>query len=134
MKGPLGHRGQTEESTVKYILLIYQNPAAWEAVSEEERKQVMSEAGQIWQELTESGEAIGGEGLAPVSATKTVRVRDGVAAVTDGPFIEAKEQLAGYCIVDCASQERAIEIATRWPDARYWALEVRPLLAPPDEA
>jgi hypothetical protein len=123
----------TKENAVKYILLIYQNPAAWESVPDEERNQVMNEAGEIWQELTESGEAIGGEGLAPVSATKTVRVRDGVAAVTDGPFIEAKEQLAGYCLVDVASEERAVEIAKRWPDARYWAMEVRPLLAPPDE-
>jgi hypothetical protein len=123
-----------KENTMKYMLLIYQNPAAWEAIADDEREQVMNEAGSIWQELTESGEAIGGEGLAPASATKTVRVRDGVAAVTDGPFIESKEQLAGYCLVDCASEERAVEIAKRWPDARYWAMEVRPLMAPPDEA
>ena len=56
------------------------------------------------EELTQSGEWIGGEGLADPSNTKTVRVRDRVPAVTDGPFVESKEQLAGYCIVDCESR------------------------------
>jgi hypothetical protein len=57
-----------------------------------------------------------------------VRVRGGVPAVTDGPFIEAKEQLVGYLMVDVKSEERALEIATRWPDARYWGMEVRAVL------
>ena len=59
------------------------------------------------------------------SQTKTVRVRDGVVAATDGPFAEAKEQFAGYSSSTCESEERALEIAARWPDARYCAMEVR---------
>jgi hypothetical protein len=118
---------------VKYILLIYQNPATWETFSEEERNRVMVEVGEIMEELTKSGEWVGGEGLADPSNTKTVRVRDGVPAVTDGPFVEAKEQLAGYCIVECETPERATEIAARWPDARYWAMEVRPIMEPGGE-
>jgi hypothetical protein len=113
---------------VKYMLLIYQNPATWETFSEEERNRVMADVGDIMGELEQSGEWVGGEALADPSNTRTVRVRDGVPAVTDGPFVEAKEQLAGYCIVECESPERAIEIAARWPDARYWAMEVRPLM------
>jgi hypothetical protein len=89
---------------------------------------VMADVGDIMGELEQSGEWVGGEALADPSNTRTVRVRDGVPAVTDGPFVEAKEQLAGYCIVECESPERAIEIAARWPDARYWAMEVRPLM------
>jgi hypothetical protein len=115
-------------AVVKYMLLIYQNPATWETFSEEERNRVMAEVGDIMGELEQSGEWVGGEGLADPSNTKTVRVRDGVPAVTDGPFVEAKEQLVGYSIVECESPERAIEIAGRWPDARYWAMEVRPLM------
>jgi hypothetical protein len=118
---------------VKYILLIYQNPATWETFSEEERDRVMNEVGEIMEELTRSGEWIGGEGLADPSNTKTIRVRDGVPAVTDGPFVESKEQLAGYCIVECETPERATEIAARWPDARYWAMEVRPIMEPSGE-
>jgi hypothetical protein len=113
---------------MKYMLLIYQNPTAWGALSEEERDLVMNEAGAIVNELTESGEWIGGEGLADPSNTRTVQVRDGVPAVTDGPYLEAKEHLVGYCLFQCESLERATEIATRWPDARYWAVELRPLM------
>jgi hypothetical protein len=118
---------------VKYILLIYQNPATLETFSEEERDRVMVEAGEIMEELTQSGEWVGGEALADSSNTKTVRVRGGVPAVTDGPFVEAKEQLVGYCIVECETPERATEIAARWPDARYWAMEVRPIMEPGGE-
>ena len=113
---------------MKYMLLIYQNPANWQELPDGERDAIMSDAGAIVEELTASGELIGGEGLADPSLAKTVRVRDGVPAVTDGPFVEAKEHLAGYCLFECETPERAIEIAVRWPDARYWAVEVRPLM------
>jgi hypothetical protein len=113
---------------MKYILLIYNNPANMEALSEGERNAIFGEVDAIMQELTESGEWIGGEGLANPLLARTVRVRNGMPVITDGPFMEAKEQLAGYCIVECESIERATEIAARWPDARYSAMEVRPLM------
>jgi hypothetical protein len=113
---------------MKYMLLIYQNPANWDTLSEDERNAVMHDATSIVEELTESGELIGGDGLADPSKTKTVRVRDGVPAVTDGPFVEAKEHLVGYCLFQTDTEERALEIAKRWPDARYWAVELRPLM------
>jgi hypothetical protein len=113
---------------VKYMLLIYNNPAAIEAMSEQDRDRFMGEVDQVMAELTESGELVGGEALADSSQTRTVRVRGGVPAVTDGPFAEAKEQLAGYLTVDCESPERAVAIAARWPDAQYWAMEVRPVM------
>jgi hypothetical protein len=113
---------------MKYMLLIYQNPVAFESLPQEERNGLMNEAGKIVQELIESGEWIGGEGLAHPSTTKTIRVQGGLPAVTDGPYVEAKEQLAGYCLIDCENEERAIALATRWPDARYWAVELRALM------
>ena len=115
---------------MKYMLLIYQNPATWKSLPDSQKQAIMSEAGELMDELVKSGEWVGGEGLADPSATKSVRVRDGVPAVTDGPFAEAKEQMVGYCIVDCDSIERATEIAARWPDARLWGMEVRPVLGP----
>jgi hypothetical protein len=118
---------------VKYILLIYQKPATFETFSEEERNRVIAEVDEIMEELSKSGEWVGGEALADPSTAKTVRVRDGVPAVTDGPFVESKEQLAGYCIVESETAERATEIAARWPDARYWAMEVRPIMEPGGE-
>ncbi len=114
---------------MKYMLLIYQNPTTWQSLPEPARQALMSEAGAIVDELVASGEWVGGEGLADSAMATSVRVRDGVPAVTDGPFAEAKEQVVGYCIVDCESQERAVEIAIRWPDARLWGMEVRPMLS-----
>lgn len=113
---------------MKYMLLIYNNPATYEAWSEQERAALFAEVDVIMKELSESGELVGGEALADTSQSKTVRVRDGVPATTDGPFAEAKEQLAGYLMVECESPERAVEIAARWPDARYFAMEVRPVM------
>jgi hypothetical protein len=113
---------------MRYMLLIHNNPATYEAWSEEERTALFGEVDQIMTELRESGELVGGEALADVSNAKTVRVRDGVPAITDGPYAEAKEQMAGYLMVDCETEERAVEIAARWPDSRYFAMEVRAVM------
>jgi hypothetical protein len=113
---------------VKYMVLIYNRPQFTTDLTEAERKELFGEVDAIIKELTESGELLATDALADPSITKTVRVRDGVTAITDGPFIEAKEQFAGYLLVDCASEERALEIAARWPDAKWFAMEVRKVL------
>jgi hypothetical protein len=110
------------------MLLIYNNPGAWEALSEEERTALEAEFAVVNKELEGSGEFVGGAALSDPANTKTVRVRGGVPAITDGPFAEAKEQLAGYYVVDCESIERATEIAARDPASRLWAIEVRPVM------
>jgi len=115
--------------TVKYVALVYSNPGAFEALSQAERAELMSEADAFLKEFTESGELLGGgEALAHPTTGKIVRVRNGVPAVTDGPFAEAKEQLAGYYVLDCESLERATEIVAHDPAARFWAVEVRPIM------
>jgi hypothetical protein len=116
---------------VKYVLLIYQRPGAFDQLPQEERDALSSEFAVVNEELAASGEFIGGAALADPANGRTVRQRDGVPAVTDGPFAEAKEQLAGYYVVDCESIERATEIALRDPASRLWAIEVRPVM---DEA
>lgn len=115
---------------MKYMLLIYSDPAVWDAMSAAERDDVMAEANSVIADLTASGEWVGGEPLADPANTRTVRVRGDVPEVTDGPFLEAKEHLAGICVVECESVERATQIAARWPDSRYVALEVRPIMYP----
>jgi hypothetical protein len=109
---------------MKYMLLIYDNPETRGAISDE----MMGELRTLMEEITESGELVGTEALADPSNTKTVRIREGIPAVTDGPFAEAKEHLGGYLILDCESPERATEIAARWPNARFCAMEVRPIM------
>jgi hypothetical protein len=123
MSGP---QRTTRERAVKYVILIYNNPATWEAMAPSEQERVMGIHGRLIKELTESGELIRVDGLADPVNTKTVRVRGGVPVVTDGPFTEAKEQLAGVWALDCESIERATEIAG--PIAEYDTVEVRPLM------
>jgi len=113
---------------MRYILLIYQNTEAWNGLSREDKEVFMHAAGDIVGELSASGEWVGGEGLADASQARSTHIRDGVVTVTDGPFLEAKEALAGYCIVDVANRERAEEIAARWPDAQRWGMEIRALM------
>jgi hypothetical protein len=113
---------------VKYLLMIYMNPATWETLSEEDRNEVFRGHDELIKAVTESGELVSTEALADPSSSATVRVREGVPAVTDGPYLEAKEYVAGYYLLDCESRERAVELAARIPDAKYTAIEVRPLM------
>lgn len=115
---------------MKYLLMIYMNPATWESLSQKERAEVFRGHDELAKILTESGEMISGEALADPESTATVRIRAGTQAVTNGPYQPAREYLAGYYLVDCESRERAIELASLIPDARYTAVEVRALLSP----
>ncbi|MET8139815.1 YciI family protein [Sphaerisporangium sp. NPDC005288] len=110
------------------MLLIHNRPGYVDELSEADREALFGAVDSIMKELTETGELLRGEALADPSQSKTVRVRDGVPAITDGPFSEAKEQFAGYLLVECETPERAVEIAASWPDARYFAMEVRPVV------
>ena len=77
--------------------------------------------------IAETGHHLGGEALHPVDTAATVRVRNGQVAITDGPFAETKEQLAGFYLIDAATTEEALEIASRIPPARVGTIEVRPV-------
>jgi hypothetical protein len=115
---------------VKFLLIMHNNPAVWESLTESERDEVMTGHGDFIKTIQESGEIIVTQALADPSNTVVVRVRDGVPVVTDGPYLEAKEFLGGYYLVDVASRERAIELAALIPDARFEGLgiEVRPVM------
>lgn len=124
---------------MKYLLLIYSNPRSWGhpiflrtnealAMSDSERDEMSGQLGVLLDELHASGELIGAQALADPATSRTIRVRDGVSVATDGPYVEAKEQMAGIFTIDCATPERAEEIAGRFPDARFSAVEVRPLM------
>ena len=76
---------------------------------------------------TEAGVLVDGSALHPVSAATTVRLRDDEILVTDGPFVESKEQLSGYYVFECTDLDEAIEWAARIPDARHGAVDIRPL-------
>lgn len=112
---------------MKYMLMIYTNEATRKAL-ETGTDGIMAEVDAIMKELTDSGEFVGGQALSDPINSRSVRPQGGVPVVTDGPFLEAKEHLAGYLIVDCENIERATEIAARWPDAKLGGMEVRPIM------
>jgi hypothetical protein len=112
---------------MKYMLLIFSNPENWAALSEAETKEVMDEYWQFTQAITESGEFVSGEPLQGPETATVVRVSAGSRATSDGPFVESKEHLAGYYVVDCGSLDRALELAAQIPDSRLGAIEVRPV-------
>ncbi|HEU0164788.1 MAG TPA: YciI family protein [Thermomicrobiales bacterium] len=107
------------------MLMIYHNAELWAALAEKEQQALMADGGRRWRELVATGEAIMGEPLADGAGARAVRVRDDAVVVTDGPFVEAKEQFVGFLLVDVATRERAVELATQWPDARVGTIYVR---------
>jgi hypothetical protein len=82
------------------------------------------------EEMLARGVLRGGGGLQPPTDATTVRVREDAVLLTDGPFAEAKEQIGGYCLIDCADLDEAIEIASKHPAAGYGSIEIRPLYEP----
>ena len=115
---------------MKFLLIMHNNPLVWDALTEEERQEVMSGHGPFMETVRASGELAGTVALADPARSAVVRVRGGVPAVTDGPYLEAKEFLGGYYLVECDSRERALELAALIPDARVEGLgvEVRPVI------
>ena len=111
---------------MKYVILIYSNPATWETLPDAERNRVLGIHNTIIKQLTETGELLRVDGLPNPMNTKTIRLQHGAPIVTDGPFSEAKEQLAGVWAIDVDSIERAIEIGA--PVAEYDIVEIRPLM------
>jgi hypothetical protein len=119
---------------MQYMLFIYGDEKAREAMSEEERNRVFQEYGAYTQELRDKGVMVAGDALQPTSSATTVRVRDGEQLTTDGPFAETKEQLGGYYLIDVETLDEAIEWAAKIPGARQGTIEVRPLMSIPAEA
>jgi hypothetical protein len=113
---------------MNYLLIITMNPEVWDALSEEEHEAVFAGHDRFQKEIVRPGELLSSVALAPPTDTKTVRVRDGASVVTDGPYAEAKEFLAGYYMVDCDTLERATELAAAIPDAGFSGIEVRPVV------
>jgi hypothetical protein len=105
---------------MKYLCLVYLEDAKFTAVPDRECMN-------CGDDLRQKGLLLAAEPLFPVATAKTVRVRNGRMAITDGPFAETKEQLAGFYLIDAASHEEALQIAATIPPAREGSIEVRPV-------
>jgi hypothetical protein len=113
---------------VKYMAIIYGNKEMWESFPPEVAAKAIGEVDAYNRRYTESGELLGAYGLADELMAKTVRVRDGVPAVTDGPYLEAKEFVSSFWILDVESEKRALEIVAEHPFAATNAIDVWPIL------
>jgi hypothetical protein len=116
---------------MKYLIMVLSNPesaAALRRLSAEQGREFGLRHRALSEALADSGELVVSEGLDDQSNAVRVRVREGETMTTDGPFAEAKEQLAGFYLVECESLERAVELAARVPDAAFTDVEVRPVL------
>ena len=116
---------------MKYLIQIYSNPesrAMWESFTPEQQAEGYSYYQDISNELISSGELVASEALADISLAKRVTHSDDGTVASDGPFAETKELLAGFYLVDCDNESRAVEIAGRFPEAQYGLIEVRPVL------
>ena len=106
---------------MKYLMLVVADP---DLTTEEEPVLQIEE----WvKETSESGVNLDGDRLRPPSYAKTVRRRHGKVTVTDGPFAETHEWIAGFDILECETVEQAIEVATRHPMATHGTIELRPV-------
>jgi hypothetical protein len=126
MNGPAIGSTTTRSDPVKYVVLIYSNPATWAALPEGEADRVIRDHFVVIDELEKSGELVSRFGLSDPGGTKTLRIHDGIPAVTDGPFGEAKEQLLGVFLVDVESQERVVQFAA--PLAQHSIVEIRAVM------
>ena len=112
-----------------YIVLIYENEAESRALSPEAHQKLHGEYMEFTRSIRESGHLEGGEALQPTSTATTLRIREGKQLVTDGPFAETREQLAGYYAIEAKDLDEARSIAARIPAARYGSVEIRPVMA-----
>jgi hypothetical protein len=107
--------------TVRYMMFVATDPEA-------EAYDPAQDDIEDWvADLTARGAHITGERLRPVEDATTVRVRGGEIVVSDGPFTESKEWIAGFDVIECRDLDEAIKIASRHPMARFGRIELRPL-------
>ena len=105
---------------MKYLCLVYGEETLMQSMPDDECIDYV-------EQLHKSGHHVAAEALQPVHAATTVRVRNGKLSITDGPFAETKEQLAGFYLVDARDLNEAIQIASKIPPAQVGSVEVRPI-------
>ncbi|MFN0161249.1 MAG: YciI family protein [Burkholderiales bacterium] len=105
---------------MKYLCLVYLSKESWSACPD-------GKCFEFADGLQKSGRLLAAEPLHPVDTATTVRVRNGQMSLTDGPFAETKEMLAGFYLVDAKDLNEAVQIAAQIPPSKYGSIEVRPV-------
>jgi hypothetical protein len=114
---------------MEYLLTLYSNEDGWKQMTEEQQKQGYAAYMAYTEALKKAGAYVGSNRLQPIATATTVRVVDGKSQVLDGPFIDSKEQLGGYYLIEAADLDSALAWAARCPGAGHGTIEVRPVWA-----
>jgi len=109
---------------MQFLISLHINPAVLDALADEEKAAIGEGYARFIQAVKDSGELLTTQALVDPSQAAVVTVRNGQPAVTDGPFLEAKEYLGGFYLIDCEGKERAVELAAQIPDAAIQGLGV----------
>ncbi|HJU66388.1 MAG TPA: YciI family protein [Gemmatimonadaceae bacterium] len=112
---------------MRYLCMIYDDEKVWANFSKAEQDKGMAAYFAFTDSIRKSGHYQAGEALQPTSTATTVRVRNGKISATDGPYIETKEQLGGFYLIEARDLNDAIQVASRIPSAEWGAIEVRPI-------
>jgi hypothetical protein len=112
---------------MKYLLMIYGNQEKWDSIPPEQFPEFVAKQDAFNQKYHGTGELFGAYGLADATEARLVRRKDGAPVVSDGPYLETKEYMASFYLLDCASLERAHEIAADMPFADQEPVEVWPV-------
>ena len=113
---------------MQYAMLIYHDEATTMQMNEQEQGALMTAYNTFTAEVQQNGTMRSGEALMPTTHATTVRMRQGKALTTDGPFAETKEQLGGFYLLDCKDLDEAIAMAAKIPDAKNGSIEIRPVV------
>ena len=114
---------------MQYLLMLYANEAGWSNMTKDQQQQGMAAYTAYTEALKKAGVWKGSNRLQPINSATTVRVADGKSQVLDGPYIDSKEQLGGYYLIDVPDLDSAISWAARCPSASHGTVEVRPVWA-----
>ena len=112
---------------MKFMLTIYHDENVLDAMPEKEMQALVDSAIEYAEEIRRSGHYIASDALQRTGTARTIRVRAGNASTTVGPFVETKEKLGGFFLIEAKDMDEACAVAARFPPARVAVLEVRPV-------
>ena len=113
---------------MKYLVIIYGNEDLWNSFAPDELQEAIAEQDAFNVKFAKTGELLGAYGLADAAQAQTISVRDGAPVVTDGPYLETKEYIGSFYLLDVESYERAVEVAAQIPFASFRLVEMWPVL------
>jgi hypothetical protein len=113
---------------MRYMFLIYTNEVEDAKATPAQQEQSMNDYNAFGKEAETRGLMLGGDALHPTTTATTLKVRDGKTLTTDGPYVETKEQLGGFYILNCKDINEAIEMGAKIPGAKHGSVEIRPIM------